>query len=139
MSRLLERLQDPAKSGVYRASRADEIVDAVRGSKLDLAAIRLTGGETLLRDIARALGFPDWYGGNWDALEDCLSDLSWRAAPGHVLVFEGVPALGAEEAGLLADVLASAAEFWAGERKPFFAVLIDPRHALRQPDLFRGA
>ena len=26
--------------------------------------------------LARGLGFPDWYGGNLDALYDCLTDLS---------------------------------------------------------------
>ena len=32
----------------------------------------------------QALGFPDWYGHNWDALADCLTDLSWMAADGYV-------------------------------------------------------
>jgi ribonuclease inhibitor len=31
---------------------------------------------TALHDaLARGLAFPDWYGGNWDALFDCLTDL----------------------------------------------------------------
>lgn len=32
---------------------------------------------TLLARIADALEFPQWFGHNWDALADCLSDLSW--------------------------------------------------------------
>jgi hypothetical protein len=42
----------------------------------------------LLERTARALYFPAWFGHNWDAWFDCLADLGWRPAPGHVLVFE---------------------------------------------------
>jgi RNAse (barnase) inhibitor barstar len=38
--------------------------------------------------VSRALEFPAWFGGNWDALFDCLADLGWRPAPGYVLVLE---------------------------------------------------
>jgi RNAse (barnase) inhibitor barstar len=142
MAKLIERLQDPAKSGVYRASRADEIEDAVRGGKLNFARVSLQGiadKTALLRTIAAALGFPDWFGENWDALEDCLTDLSWREAQGHVLVFEGFQFLPEDDLGVLIDVLISAAEFWAGEGKPFFAVFIDPERLLGLADLFRAA
>ena len=142
MSKLLERLQDPARSGVYRATRVDAIADAVRGSKLNFARIALEGiraKPALLRSIGAALGFPDWFGENWDALEDCLTDLSWRQAQGHVLVFEGFRFLPADDVGVLMDVLASAAEFWAGQGKPFFAVFIDPARLLVLADLFRDA
>jgi RNAse (barnase) inhibitor barstar len=139
MAKLIERLQDPEKSGVYRASRADEIADAVRGSKLNFARISISGKASLMQDIAKALGFPDWFGDNWDALEDCLIDLSWREAEGHVLVFEGFQFLPEDDLGVLIDVLISAAEFWAGQGKPFFAVFIDPERLLGLADLFREA
>ena len=140
MSKLLQRLQDAGKSGVYRARRVDAIADAVRGSKLNFARIALEGisaKPALLRSIGLALGFPDWFGENWDALEDCLTDLSWRQAQGHVLVFEGFQFLPADDVGVLIDVLASAAEFWAGLGKPFFAVFVDPERVLLLADLFR--
>jgi len=31
MSKLLQRLRDPSRSGVYRVSRAEDILDAVKG------------------------------------------------------------------------------------------------------------
>jgi Barstar (barnase inhibitor) len=140
MSKLLQRLQDPAKSGVYRATRVDAIADAVRGSKLNFARMALQGTTAkpaLLRTIGATLGFPGWFGENWDALEDCLTDLSWRQAQGHVLLFEGFQFLPADDVGVLIDILASAAEFWAGQGKPFFAVFIDPERLLMLADLFR--
>jgi len=135
MGKLTQRLQDASRSGVYRATRADEIMDAVGGSGLSLVKIRVQEKEKLLKSIATALDFPDWFGANWDALEDCLSDLSWRGATGHVLLFEQARA--GDDLGVLIDVLRSSAEYWAGRGKPFFAVFIDPARALPLPDLFR--
>ena len=138
MSKLLERLQDASRSGVYRASRDEAIRDATRGSRLDVAAISLSGGkDAQLERIAAALGFPDWFGRNWDALEDCLTDLSWREGDGHVLLLTGFTR--DDDFGILLDVLASSAESWAERRKPFFAVFIDPGSSLELPPLFRGA
>lgn len=138
MAKLLQRLQDPKRSGVYRAGRARELAEAVSGSNLSLVRIGVAG-KPVLQAIAEALEFPDWFGENWDALEDCLTDLSWRKAAGHVLVFEGLGALALDERGTLIDVLASAAQFWAEQDKPFFAVFVDPGRALELPDLFREA
>lgn len=129
MSKLLQRLSDPAKSGVYRAPHERDIAQVLSGSKLSLARIDLAGvqgKDALLERIARALKFPSWFGGNWDALEDCLTDLSWSDAAGHVLVITGARA--SDERGVLVDILGSAAAFWAerpeGKRRPFFAVFI---------------
>jgi hypothetical protein len=128
MSKLLQRLSDATKSGVYRASRTDEILAATHGSGLHVARIDLGGAaakEALLARIAGALAFPSWFGGNWDALEDCLSDLSWMPAAGYVLLLEGASGLPADERGTLADILASAATSWAERKRPFFAVFVD--------------
>ena len=132
MSKLLERLSDPARSGVYRVTRPDEVLDAVRGSALALARVDVR--QPAFDAFAKALQFPDWFGHNWDALEDCLTDLSWRQADGYVVLLEGEAA-----EGMLLDVLGSAAEFWAGQRKPFFAVFVDPARRLELRDLFREA
>jgi hypothetical protein len=132
MGKLLERLMDPARSGVYRATRAEEVRDALRGSTLAVATVDLQ--QPVFEAFARALGFPDWFGQNWDALEDCLTDLSWLEAAGHVVILEGK-----EDSGILTDVLRAAAQFWAGQGKPFFAVFVDPEKRLKLKDLFREA
>jgi hypothetical protein len=140
MPELLERLQDASRSGVYRASRPDAIVAAVRGSALALAEIALDGARdktALLRRIAEALAFPDWFGENWDALEDCLTDLSWREASGHVLLIEGFQAVPKDDLGVLIDVLGAAGELWREHGTPFFAVFVDPQRRLALADLHR--
>ena len=140
MSKLLQRLNDASRSGVYRAARTDEILDATRGSGLQVSRIGLSGAagkEALMERLARALEFPRWFGGNWDALEDCLSDLSWREAPGWVLILRELDGLPRDDRGVLIEVLASAAQFWAERGKLFFAVFIDPQRLLALPDLYK--
>ena len=137
MGKLLGRLQDASRSGVYRSARADEILDAAKGSGLLVARIRFAAKDELLKSIAAALAFPDWFGGNWDALEDCLSDLSWRPAAGYILIFDEPKA--GDDLGVLIDVLGAAAASWASRGKPFFAVLIDATGRLALPPLFRQA
>jgi len=140
MGKLTKRLSDAARSGVYRVLRADEVVDATRGTRLDLASVDLAGAadkDELLARLAQALGFPDWFGANWDALEDCLADLSWRAGSGHVFMLAGHGELSADDLGVLIEVLAAAAEHWAGRGRPFFAVFVDPEGLLALPELFR--
>jgi hypothetical protein len=139
MGKLLERLSDPAKSGVYRAPDTLAVLEATRGSDIRVARIDLSGADkaALLERVARALQFPAWFGGNWDALEDCLTDLSWAPAPGYVLLFEGAATIAADDRGALQDILASSAEFWAERRRPFFAVFVGQAAGL--PRLYRGA
>ena len=139
MSKLLQRLSDAGKSGVYRAARADEILDAARGSALQVARIGLAkvhGRDALMERVARSLAFPSWFGGNWDALEDCLTDLSWSSAAGHVLLFEGAGELPGDEGGILVDVLASAAAWWVDRKRPFFAVFVGGAAPL--PELYKS-
>jgi hypothetical protein len=135
MSKLLQRLRDPTRSGVYRTSDERAVIEATRGAPLDVVAIEAS--ERVFDGMARALDFPDWFGRNWDALEDVLSDLSWRKGDGHVLVFRSYPA--GAELGTLLEVLRASAEYWAGRGKPFFALFVDPAKKLALPDLYREA
>ena len=129
MGKLLERLSDAAKSGVYRGTRGD----AIDESGLARTTIDLKAGDPI-GAVARALRFPDWFGGNWDALEDCLGDLEGE---NHVLLFLHAERLAADQRGILLDVLRSSAEYWASRGKPFFAVFVDPEAKLALPALHR--
>ena len=46
-----------------------------------------------LRACADALRLPEWFGHNWDALHDCLIDLSWLTGVGRVVFWEGAATL----------------------------------------------
>ncbi|MFL6119042.1 barstar family protein [Actinophytocola sp.] len=70
------------------------------------------------RDVKAALDFPDYYGHNLDALNDCLRDVARyeygaaRDATGTVLVFTGYDAFAGREpraAQVILDIIATAA------------------------------
>ncbi|MGW7069732.1 barstar family protein [Streptomyces sp. NPDC054855] len=69
------------------------VLDAVRAAGLSALSLDLTGvsdKDAFMERCARALALPDWFGRNWDALADCLTDLGWAsAAPGRLLVVTG--------------------------------------------------
>jgi RNAse (barnase) inhibitor barstar len=82
-------------------------------------------------EAAAALQFPYYFGENWDALHDCLADLSWLGADGLVLCLSDAEQLMAKSPAdlkKLADVLQSAAKDWnqpekAKSARPFHIVL----------------
>ena len=134
--KLLARLTDPAKSGVYRVSHERDIRDALSAETHDLVAVSLGAGkDAMLAAIAGSLEFPDWFGANWDALEDCLTDLSWRPDKPRVILF--LDAVKDDDLGILLDVLSSAAEFWRERGRVFFALFIDPVRRLVLPALYK--
>lgn len=102
-----EILDDADLNGVYRVQTpVPETSDLVR---LDAAA--WADRDAMLAALGFALNFPDYYGVNWDALEECLFDLSWWQGPVHLLI-EHADALATEDLETLADVWGEAAAAW---------------------------
>jgi hypothetical protein len=136
MGKLLERLKDASRSGAYRVRADAPVLDAL--GEAGISAVKVVLGDAatkvdVLQRIARTLEFPDWFGGNWDALEDCLTEVQ------GYLLFYGYQGMAADDLGVLLDVLQSSAEFHAAQGEPFFAVFVDPQRSLGIEDLFREA
>ncbi len=83
-----------------------------------------------IKVLKRDLEFPEWFGGNLDALNDCLTDLSWRPAPGYVITLSGYEPLRANPTSFAAfnEILSSAVEVWQAKEVPFriFYLTDDP-------------
>lgn len=70
----------------------------------------------LFAEMARVLEFPDYFGHNWDALEECLADLEWLPAKGYVVLFTDAQLIlpdDEEEFATFLEVLSDAGEAWA--------------------------
>ena len=125
-------LRDIARAGVYHAPQqgmGDLFVAAEASGfsicRIDLAPVR--DKAALFEHVATALEFPDWFGHNWDALADCLGDLSWLPADGFLILLEHCDGFSTRHGGDFAmalQVFAAAAEAWRDERVPFW-VLVD--------------
>jgi hypothetical protein len=74
---------DGAESAAYELSwriSQDELVSrVVRGHKMRSEA-------ELFDEVAAAFQFPDYFGENWSAFAECLSDLSWMPGAAYVMV-----------------------------------------------------
>jgi len=126
-----KQLLDTQKSGVYHLTGKPEDVEraAKEGGlaifRLDVAAAR--GKKDFLEIVAQALKFPSWFGGNWDALHDCLIDLDWLPTKtGYVLVFENSEHFASghkPEFDKAKAVLSDVAEYWKSEGRPFWAFM----------------
>ncbi|MBX3320292.1 MAG: barstar family protein [Nitrospira sp.] len=102
-------------------------------------ALRLVQGKkcgtpsNLFDEFSQALDFPDYFGHNWDALEECLADFEWLPAKGYVLLITDAHAVlpdDEDEYETLLEVLSDAGEAWSkgqtadSRRAPFHAVFV---------------
>ncbi|MDA0207486.1 MAG: barstar family protein [Acidobacteria bacterium] len=54
---------------------------------ISVDARRMLSKSALLAELAEAMRFPEWFGNNWDALLDCLRDVSTLVGSDAVLLF----------------------------------------------------
>ena len=119
------------RSGVYRAPRS--VVTLTRQAHaaglawFDLKLARVNGKEQFLAACARTLKFPEGFGGNWDALADCLRDFEWCNADGYVLHVQNArhfARAAPDDYALALEILRLAADYWK-EKRVAFIVLVD--------------
>lgn len=70
--------------------------------------------EALLQVLDVELSFPGYFGFNWDALAECLRDLSWLPPGRVVLVHEALPDIGEANLALYIETLEWAVRKWRG-------------------------
>jgi RNAse (barnase) inhibitor barstar len=121
-----DRPTDAPLTGIYKLARKDLSALKQAASELkhaffsvDLCATHTVPG--FIKALQRDLGFPAYFGGNLDALNDCLCDFSWHPAPGYVIVLSGSESLSSSPTSFAAlnAVLANVVESWQARNIPF--------------------
>ena len=87
-ARLFSKAENSGVYAVEEAADADFRTAAKQAGlavfELNLAGVRQK--EDFLRAASKALQFPAYFGSNWDAFEECITDLSWLEADGYALL-----------------------------------------------------
>ncbi|MCE9607179.1 MAG: barstar family protein [Planctomycetia bacterium] len=91
------------------------------------------GKQKVLGALAKGLRFPSYFGWNWDALDECLRDLSWLGEVRRIsIVHDGLPfSPRADLFYLYRDLLAEAAAAQSSSAEPRTLKIIFP--AASQP------
>lgn len=132
MKRVIDVVKNRDAAGVYRLAGdapLDEIVKKVR--ELGYAVFLIEGDairdkDDFLASIARTLQFPPYFGANWDALEDCLTDMSWIEGDSFVIVCTSLNRFSSQHPRDFAtalDIFKDAGAFWKSQGGGFFVLL----------------
>ncbi|MBI4996014.1 MAG: barstar family protein [Rhodocyclales bacterium] len=124
-------LADPGKAGVYHLPQSDKKQLMAAAKAADIAAFRVNLAKAANKDqmlvaIAKALKFPDWFGHNFDALADCLADMSWKPAEGYLVLLEHCDGIHGKAEGDFVSTLQifeQAANDWRETGVPFWCLV----------------
>lgn len=77
--------------------------------------------------VSNAMQFPDYFGNNWDALDECLGDMDWLPSSGYILVLNDA-AIGWRNCpyiiGRFVTSWLEASEYWVENGTPFHLVFV---------------
>lgn len=133
---LQKKLQKGGLIDVSAVSQ-EEALNAARAAGMTALVVdcdRARSRSAVLRAVVKAVDFPEFFGGNLDALYDCLCDTVLDHKNGLFLWFHnlhsGDPAL-AEDAKAIAGVCADVVDFAANNDRRFVYTVV---HAGKHPD-----
>jgi RNAse (barnase) inhibitor barstar len=116
----------------WRADRREAARGATEAERAGRRVFWLDGSgvrdkPTLMDRCAEEFAVPSYFGRNWDALQDCLKDLSWvPATRGYLVVYDHWQELAAADPasyGVLLEVFEAAVVFWRDSQTPFAVLL----------------
>lgn len=126
------------ESGVYYLLPAHQgsAVDAAQKKGLLVLTVEIAARankDQALEQLGAALHFPTWYGANFDALFDCLTDPDWQPGRGHVIMIKGMIDLRAtnpDDFATLIEVFQAATEARREAASPFWVLIDTPARGI---------
>ncbi|BAZ15495.1 barnase inhibitor [Calothrix sp. NIES-4071] len=87
----------------------------------------ISNKETFLAKAAEVMKFPLYFGMNWDAFEECITDLTWSPAEQSVLIYERPDIFAQADPNnwqTALDILHAAEEYWQARNIPLSVFLL---------------
>ncbi|XGV98390.1 MAG: barstar family protein [Leptolyngbya sp. BL-A-14] len=128
MDKLVAVLRGEGSPGLYTLETPISTDDLVTLSQKHGAHLFCLNGAGInnksefLHAIASAMSFPDYFGKNWDALDDCLTDLDWLEGDRLVLLYDQPDRFAQADPSewqVALDILRSTVEYWRTNNRSF--------------------
>ena len=139
MGRLgLDELEDPlgmSSAPIIALGAQAGVVDSLKAlwtrsgiQVYDIQGAAIQSKLELLDAMAATLDFPDYFGRNWNAADECLRDMPWVSGQRVVLLVRDARRLMGNETvefDIFLDVVTDAAELWRADGVQMKTVLTD--------------
>ncbi|MHC5860160.1 barstar family protein [Nostoc sp.] len=126
MSEFLNISSIDIKQGIREAV---EQIAAEPGTKVFyLDGTKINSKETFLSKAAEAMQFPTYFGANWDAFDECITDLTWCPAERYVILYDHADIFAQADLTqyqIAVDILNSAKEYWEANNIYFKFLVIN--------------
>ncbi len=129
MMAMLSGDRDPDLVHLTTPPDEGELANQCRDRNLQLFVLngdRITNKAEFLAACAQVMQFPAYFGQNWDAFEDCLTDLDWLPAQGYVLLYTHSQRYAQADPAnwdILLDIFHSAIAYWKQTSSPMYILL----------------
>ena len=129
----LTMLEDDFPSPVLQLTVVVAVPKTVRIQEISSPFITLIDGKNcsttnkLFREFAEKFSFPNYFGKNWAAFNECLNDLEWLEADEYVLIitnFEHLLAKKPNERDIFLEILKSTMYQWTFQMGTSFQVIV---------------
>ena len=89
---------------------------------------KITSKQAFLKQAAEAMEIPTYFGNNWDAFDECITDLTWCPAQKYVILYDHADIFAQAEPTqyqIALDILNSAKEYWEANHIPLKFLVIN--------------
>ncbi|SRR5579883_245167 len=138
MDNLIALFEGEDRPGLYRLTTPVSMATLTSLAETHQTQLVYIDGRTIaskadfLQSIAQAMAFPDYFGHNWDALQDLLTDQDWLTGDRAIILYDQ-PENFAQHAPsdwqIALDILRSTVDYWRQADRPL-SVLFQSRTEL---------
>lgn len=114
-----------------RKQKIEKVIEALSEQSTQVFYLdgkEIDNKETFLIKTAEIMKFPAYFGLNWDAFEECITDLAWCPAKKYVLIYERPDVFAHADPSqwqIAIEILHSAEEYWGATETPLNLFLLN--------------